>query len=107
MIQITRTFQSALNKQYPCPKGVIGRFAGELMVRQHAEETAWTVSIANIQPADRVLEIGFGAGRAIELLAEKTTGGSVAGIDLSPTMVKRARKRNAQAVRAGRVTLQQ
>ena len=107
MIQISRAFQSILNKQYPCPKGMIGHFAGELMVRQHAEETIWTVSIADIQPTDCVLEIGFGAGKAIELLAEKTTRGSVAGIDLSPIMVKRARKRNAQAVRAGRVTLQQ
>jgi ubiquinone/menaquinone biosynthesis C-methylase UbiE len=107
MIQISRTFQSVLNKQYPCPRGVIGRFAGELMVRQHAEETIWTVSLADIQPTDHVLEIGFGAGKAIELLAEKTTRGSVAGIDLSPTMVKRAKRRNARAVRAGRVTLQQ
>jgi ubiquinone/menaquinone biosynthesis C-methylase UbiE len=107
MVQITRAFEAVLNKQYPCPDGVIGRLAGELMVRQHATETIWTVSIADIQPADRVLEIGFGAGKAIALLAEKTTHGSVAGIDLSPTMVKRARKRNAQAVKAGRVTLQQ
>ena len=107
MIQIKSAFETVLNKQYPCPKGVMGRIAGELMVRQHVRETAWTVSIADVQPTDRVLEIGFGAGKAIELLAGKTTHGFVYGIDLSATMVKRARKRNARAVRAGRVILQQ
>jgi hypothetical protein len=107
MIQIKRAFTTVLNKQYPCPHGVMGRIAGELMVHQHGKETAWTVEIADVQPADSVLEIGFGAGKAIELLAEKTPRGSVTGIDLSVTMVQRARARNGRAVRAGLVTLQQ
>jgi ubiquinone/menaquinone biosynthesis C-methylase UbiE len=107
MIQINRAFETVLNKHYVCPEGVMGRFVGELMVHQHKKETAWTVSLADAQPADRVLEIGFGAGKAIELLAEKTTQGFVYGIDLSATMVKRARERNAQVIRDGRVILQQ
>ncbi|GCE08049.1 class I SAM-dependent methyltransferase [Dictyobacter aurantiacus] len=107
MIQITRVFEPVLNKHYGCPQGVIGRFVGELMVRQHEKETSWTVSIANVQPTDRVLEFGFGAGKAIQLLEQKATHGYVYGIDLSATMVKRARERNAHAVKAGRVTLQQ
>jgi Methylase involved in ubiquinone/menaquinone biosynthesis len=107
MIQIKRAFDTVLNKQYPYPRGVMGRIAGEVMVRQHERETTWTISVADIQPTDQVLEIGFGAGKAIELLAKKTTHGVVYGVDLSVTMVNRARERNAQAVRAGRVTLQQ
>jgi ubiquinone/menaquinone biosynthesis C-methylase UbiE len=107
MIQINRAFETVLNKHYVCPKGVMGHLVGEIMVRQHEKETTWTVSIADVQPADYVLEIGFGAGKAIELLAERTTHGFVYGIDLSATMVKRAKERNAQAVRTGRVTLQQ
>jgi SAM-dependent methyltransferase len=101
MIQINRAFETVLNKHYVCPKGVMGRFVGELMVRQHEKETSWTVSIANVQPTDHVLEIGFGAGKAIQLLAKQTTHGFVYGIDLSATMVKRAKERNAHAVRAG------
>jgi len=107
MIQVNRVFEAVANKHYVCPKGVMGRLVGELMVRQHKEETAWTVSIAHIQPTDRVLEIGFGAGKAIELFAEKVTHGFVYGVDLSATMVKRARERNARAVRSRRVILQQ
>jgi hypothetical protein len=63
MIQINHIFEPVLNKHYGCPQGMMGRFVGELMVRQHAKETAWTVSIADVQPADCVLEIGFGAGK--------------------------------------------
>lgn len=107
MIQITRAIEAVLNPHYGCPKGIMGRLVGELMVRQHAKETAWTVSIADIQPTDHVLEIGFGAGKAIQLLEKKTTHGFVYGIDVSATMVKRAKERNVHAIRTGRVTLQQ
>jgi ubiquinone/menaquinone biosynthesis C-methylase UbiE len=107
MIQMKRAFHAVLNKQYPRPQGIVGYLAGELMVHQHETETTWTVSVADVQPVDSVLEIGFGAGKAIALLAEKTSSGSVTGVDLSPTMVRHARTRNARAVRAGRVLLQQ
>jgi len=107
MIQINRALEAVVNKHYVCPRGVVGRLVGELMVRQHEKETAWTVSIAHVQPADCVLEIGCGAGKAIELCAEKATHGFVYGIDLSATMVKRTRERNARAVRTGRVAVQQ
>jgi len=107
MIQIKRAFNTVFNKQYPCPQGMLGYLAGELMVRQHETETAWTVAMADVQPTDSVLEIGFGAGKAIQLLADKTPRGSVAGIDRSDIMVRRARVRNGRAVSAGRVTLLQ
>ncbi len=106
MLQIKQTFNSVLDKQYPCPNGLVGRFVGELMVRQHKEETAWTVSLADVQPCDHVLEIGFGAGKALELLANKAMHGRVYGIDRSTTMVRHAGRRNARAVRTGRVILQ-
>jgi ubiquinone/menaquinone biosynthesis C-methylase UbiE len=93
--------------QQRCPTGMLGRLIGEQMVRQHEAETRWTVEQLAVQRNDRVLEIGFGAGKAIELITAQATDGSVAGIDLSQTMVRTAIQRNAQAVKAGRVTLQQ
>ncbi|HEU5200636.1 MAG TPA: class I SAM-dependent methyltransferase [Ktedonobacterales bacterium] len=94
-----------LGKQYRCPTGLLGQIVGSKMIRQHAPETAWTIALLDIKPADRILEIGFGAGRAIELIAARTPQGAVAGIDLSPTMVQASRRRNAQAINAGRVDL--
>ncbi|QBD76242.1 class I SAM-dependent methyltransferase [Ktedonosporobacter rubrisoli] len=107
MLQIKQTLEAALNRQYPCPKGIPGRLIGELMVRQHKIETHWSVSLADVQSTDCVLELGFGAGKAIELLAARARQGQVYGLDISPTMVKRASERNSRAIRAGRVILRQ
>jgi SAM-dependent methyltransferase len=65
----------------------------------------WVVTLLDVQPTDRVLEIGFGPGLAIEALSRLATRGSVFGVDHSEVMVKRARARNRAAVRAGRVDL--
>jgi SAM-dependent methyltransferase len=61
----------------------------------------------DVGPADRILEIGFGPGIAIREAARRATQGRVAGIDHSPEMVRQATRRNAAAVREGRVELHQ
>ncbi len=77
------------------------------MARGNEYEAEWTVSQLDLQPTDRVLEIGFGAGVAIQLASQKVTNGQVIGIDLSDTMLQLARQRNALAIQAGRVQLDQ
>ena len=91
--------------QHGHPRGIVGRLLGEQMVRQHITETTWTISLLNLRPEDQILELGFGAGKAIELVATQTTHGHVSGIDLSQEMVRSASRRNAQAIKAGQVTL--
>jgi SAM-dependent methyltransferase len=49
-------------------------------------------------PADRVLEIGFGPGSLLDQLLARSS--CLAGLDLSPTMVKEARRRLGSRVRA-------
>jgi ubiquinone/menaquinone biosynthesis C-methylase UbiE len=107
MIQVKQAFNAAFNKHYGRPKGIMGRIAGEVMVRQHRPETDWTLHLLDIQPADMVLEVGFGAGRGIKLAAERVTSGQIRGIDLSEEMVRVASRRNASAIQAGRVALSQ
>jgi ubiquinone/menaquinone biosynthesis C-methylase UbiE len=94
-----------LDRQYRRPDGLAGQFIARRMARQHQPENAWTVSLLTLQPADRVLEVGFGPGVAIQMAAAQVPQGLVVGIDYSPTMVSVARRRNARAVRAGRVEL--
>jgi ubiquinone/menaquinone biosynthesis C-methylase UbiE len=67
----------------------------------------WTIDLLDIKPIDRVLELGFGPGLGIRKVAAIATEGSVAGIDFSELMVRKARKRNAAAISAGRVDLKQ
>jgi ubiquinone/menaquinone biosynthesis C-methylase UbiE len=89
------------------PTGFFGRLVGKLMAKGNAFEAHWTVSLLNIEPHHQVLEIGFGPGIAIEQAAQKAYQGLVAGIDYAQTMVDLASQRNAVAIQAGRVSLQQ
>lgn len=93
--------------QFSNPSGLFGRFIGNGMARRNVYDAKWTVSLLDIQPASRVLEIGFGPGVSTQIASEKADKGFVAGIDHSGTMVQAARKRNAQAIKAGRVELRQ
>jgi ubiquinone/menaquinone biosynthesis C-methylase UbiE len=65
----------------------------------------WVVSLLDVQPTDRVLEIGFGPGLAIAELARRAIRGRIYGIDHSEVMVHQASRCNAAAIRAHRVEL--
>jgi ubiquinone/menaquinone biosynthesis C-methylase UbiE len=91
--------------QHGHPRGFVGRMLGEQMVRQHVPETTWTISLLDLKSENHILEVGFGAGRAIELVATHVANGHVSGIDLSQEMVRTATRRNAKAIKAGQVTL--
>lgn len=69
------------------------------------KRNAWAVSLMDVQPSDRVLEIGFGPGIAVREIARRATHGEVVGIDRSAVMRAQAARRNAAAIRAGRVSL--
>jgi SAM-dependent methyltransferase len=99
-------FQKYIARQYRRPSGLIGRWIGQRMADQHRPENLWTVALLDIQLDDRILEIGFGPGHAIQEVAQRLTTGVIAGVDFSATMVQAARRRNAKAVHAGRADLQ-
>jgi ubiquinone/menaquinone biosynthesis C-methylase UbiE len=90
--------------QFGRPSGLLGRLAG-LSMAQHDQDDRWVVDLLEVQPTDRVLEVGFGPGVAVKLLAARATAGLVAGVDHSEVMVRQARGRNQAAVQAGRVEL--
>lgn len=95
--------------QFGRPTGFLGSLAGSMMARtpSNLERARWTLSLLDVKPTDRVLEVGFGPGIAIELLSKVITQGLVAGIDHSGEMVKHAARRNAEGIRSGRIVLYQ
>ena len=94
MLSMRNRVQALIDAQQHHSSGVIGGLIGAPMMRQHAIETDWMLSLLAIEPADQVLEIGFGVGRGIELVAARATNGCVAGIDVSLMMLNAARHRN-------------
>ncbi|NRQ39726.1 methyltransferase domain-containing protein [Nonomuraea sp. NN258] len=69
------------------------------------QRSIWAVSLLDVRPTDRVLEVGFGPGIGIAAFAARAVQGRVHGVDHSQAMVRQAARRNAAAVRAGRVRL--
>ena len=94
-------------RQFGRPSGLFGKFIGNGMAKRNVYDAQWTVSLLDIQPQQRVLEIGFGPGVSTQMVAEKASQGFVAGIDHSQTMIQAASQRNAQAIQSGRMELKQ
>jgi ubiquinone/menaquinone biosynthesis C-methylase UbiE len=106
-VPITQPVMTAVVRQFGHPRGIPGRLAGWVMAHRSSnrQRNRWVVSLLDVQPTDRVLEIGFGPGLAIAELSRLATRGMVYGVDHSDTMLKQATRRNAAAIRARRVKL--
>jgi ubiquinone/menaquinone biosynthesis C-methylase UbiE len=96
-----------LTRQFGNPSGFVGRFIGNRMAKGNVRDAQWTISLLDIQPHHRILEIGFGPGVSTQIASEKASKGFIAGIDHSQTMLQAASKRNAAAIQSGLMILKQ
>src|SRR5215216_5075868 len=69
----------ALMRQGGHPRGIAGRLTGWVMAhrRFNRQRNRWAVSLLDVQPSDRVLEIGFGPGVAIAELASRRNAAAI------------------------------
>jgi hypothetical protein len=91
--------------QFHRPHGIGGHLAGWVMAHRcsNRRRNRWVVSLLGVQPAGRVLEIGFGPGIAIAELGWLATRGQVYGAGHSAVLVSHStRKRCRYPVRTGR-----
>ncbi|WP_413303435.1 class I SAM-dependent methyltransferase [Bacillus sp. 1P10SD] len=94
-----------IDGQYSKPRGLIGTYFGEKMVRQHKLETLWTLELLKVAQGECVLELGCGAGYAMKLILEQTLAAQVVGLDLSATVIRSAAFRNKKAIDEERAKL--
>ncbi len=71
----------------------------------NVQRNRWAVGLLDVQPSERVIELGCGPGVALQALAERASQGLVVGVDHSEVMIRQATRRNAAAFRSGSVRL--
>ena len=86
-------------------------FGGKLMVLMmnvgHRALSGWGLRFLKLAPDANVLDCGCGGGANIRTLLKKCPKGIVKGIDYSAVSAEQARKRNADAIQAGRCAVWQ
>jgi ubiquinone/menaquinone biosynthesis C-methylase UbiE len=85
------------------PRGLRGRLAGLFMLWTNKQGEV--ADLVGVRPGDRVLEVGYGGGALVRLLAGRVGDGVVCGVDPSPDMRDLALRRNRRAAAAGRLDL--
>ena len=90
-------------RQLANPEGHVGIEVAEWMNGNNRESNAQILSMLDIHAGNRVLEIGFGNGRAAANILERTKDVQYSGIDISATMVEEAIRLNAELVASGHV----
>jgi ubiquinone/menaquinone biosynthesis C-methylase UbiE len=63
---------------------------GDEMEGHHSDITEQTLSLMDIQPGDRILDLGCGTGWASRRMARLAQGGEVVGLDVADEMLRRA-----------------
>ena len=79
--------------QYRQPTGKLSGAFAIYMNWENSYLNKLSVQAIDIQPNDRVLEVGFGGGAALNKLSKKMHGGYLAGVDYSRDMVKQGKRR--------------
>ena len=96
-----------LDTAFAHPHGPFGRLGGFIMARSTRSRNTWTISLLTLHENDHLIEVGSGPGALIQSLTPRVPRGFIAGIDASPLMVSQATRRNASAIQAGYVEIQQ
>jgi ubiquinone/menaquinone biosynthesis C-methylase UbiE len=63
---------------------------GDEMESHHSDITEQTLALMDIQPEDRILDLGCGTGWASRRMARIATTGEVVGLDVADEMLRRA-----------------
>lgn len=106
-MKFIKSFKEFIDSQYSNPRGVLGMYIGEKMVKQHGPETLWTIELLKLQQDEHILELGCGAGYAMKLLLEQSAVSQIVGLDISQPVLRSSTIRNRDALRKGRAKLVQ
>ncbi len=91
-------------KQFRKPSGFWGKVVSGLMIKGNRPAYDTLLRDMDIQSGEKVLEIGYGPGIGIHLLATAVNC-QIYGVDFSELMHRKASKRNKKVIASGNVKL--
>ena len=101
-------FDRFFAQQLARPSGLFGRFILERWLRKHTRAVnAWALEQLVLGQGDRLLDLGFGSGELLFEVLARDGQVEAAGLDLSETMVRSARRRMEALLQKGRLELKQ
>jgi ubiquinone/menaquinone biosynthesis C-methylase UbiE len=101
---ISKKFLAAQLRQ---PSGLFGKFVmGDFLDRHNEKMNHFAVEMLDLQPTDRVLDIGFGGGVTIEKMLSTIDNGKIYGVDFSQVMVEQAKQKFRSAIKADKISIE-
>lgn len=100
---LRESFQAGLARQLGHPSGVRGRIVGAMLNRRNRVAVVRAVAALELTGGETALDVGFGGGLGLELLLRQA--GRVHGVDISATMLERARTTFREEIEAGRLVV--
>jgi cyclopropane fatty-acyl-phospholipid synthase-like methyltransferase len=99
--------RAAVDGQLAEPHGFSGGLAGLAMLHRPSNRARarWVLSLLEVQPNDRVLDVGIGPGYSTGLIAQALGQGVVVGVDRSALMMAMTKWRLRHYMKARTVTL--
>jgi SAM-dependent methyltransferase len=94
-----------LGMQLRHPSGIIGSLVGWFMAIANNGPNRLAIGALELEPTDRVLELGFGPGWGLRTIAAGVPDGWVFGVDQSDAMLRQATSINQAAIAEGRMGL--
>ena len=102
--KLGREYEAQKDQGNPAkPEGKAGFEMVEAMNAHHAPLTDWALAFLNVNPDDRVLDIGCGGGAALAKLSKMVPDGKLTGVDYSPVSVEATKSHNQEDVDAGKL----
>jgi len=98
-------FRELIARQFKKPSVLFGKFASNIMVRNNQKNYDKLITDLDVKLHDKLLEIGYGPGIGIQMLANLCSTCTIHGIDFSKLMYKRATKYNKTFIDSGKVRL--
>ena len=95
------TISELIAAQLGRPAWPLAAIAGSIWNRRNSALNDCLMDLLELQPDDRVLDIGFGGGYLLDRISAIVSEGSLEGVDVSSAMVRQAEKRYRKKVEAG------